>query len=450
MTDQVQQIAETSKTPDSSATIAARGGLLRRYRFHLVTLVVLLLGGWFGYGYWSFESGLIRGQKAVDGRKWKQSQEILSEYLQQNPQDSAAHLLIAESLIKNPMGGRDDVDRAIGHLRQVTDSSPEAAQARLQEARLTFLILRKPGQAERLLQQSLNLEPDSLETTLLMWRLLDATGRHIISREYFWKAYALTDEAGQPSLLREWFLAEFYPETANAEVHQRLGAVAKPTIPASLNTWVRFRESEPEANFLHAAIAAYYLERGKPQSSLELLKESPNLSKAMDDPFFVAVMFKSLVNLGELEKARACFERFPEPRTDYLYWSSKGVFDHQVEGDAQSGIKSYKRALDKWPAKYDWSLMTKLSDALRKTGQIDEASAFQERVQHITTRILTKANIGQLHDKLQDLHDPIVAKEVSDLYTELGLKEEAAAWSRHQKKLLSSNAVAPPPIPNSL
>ena len=283
-----------------------------------------------------------------------------------------------------------------------------------------------------------------------MWRLLDATGRHINSREYFWKAYSLTDESGQPSLLREWFLAEFFPEKANAEVHQRLGAVANPQIPASLNTWVRLRESEPEANFLHAAIAGYYLERGKPQSSLELLKESPDLSEAMHDPFFVAVLFETLVNLGELEKARACFEQYPKPHADYLYWSSKGVFDHQVVGDAKSAIKSYKMALDKWPGKYDWSLMTKLSDALRKTGQIDEASALQERVEDITNRILTKANVGQLHDKLQDLQDPIVASEVSDLYHELGLQEEAAAWSRHQKNLQSGNSVAPLSKRNSL
>lgn len=450
MADSIQQIVETSETPDSGATIVARKGWLTRDRFQLVTLVVLLLGGWFGYVYWSFESGLTRGQKAVDGRKWKQSQEILSEYLQRNPLDAAAHLLIAESLIRDPSGGRDHVDRAIGHLRQITDDSAEAARARLQEARLTFLILRKPAQAERLLQQSLSLQSDSLEATLLMWRLLDVTGRHINSREYFWKAYSLTGEEDQPSLLREWFLAEFFPEKANAEVHQRLGAVAKPQIPASLNTWVRLRESEPEANFLHAAIAGYYLERGKPKSSLELLKESPNLAEAMNDPFFVAMLFESLVNLGELKKARACFEQFPEPHTDYLYWSSKGVFEHLVEGDAKSGINSYKKALEAWPAKYDWSLMTKLSDALRKTGQIDEASSLQERVRHITTRILTKANIGQLHDKLQDLQDPIVAGEVCDLYTELGLQQEAAAWSRHQKKLQSGNSVAPSLKPNGL
>ena len=438
MADQVQQIVETSETPDSSATKAARAGVLRRYRFGLVTLVVLLLGGWFGYGHWSIESGLKRGQKAVDRGKWKQSQEILSAYLRRNPDDAAAHLLIAESLIKDPHGGRDYVDRAIGHLRRITDDSPQAARARLQEARLTFLILRKPAQAERLLQQSLSLEPDSLETTLLMWRLLDATGRHIISREYFWKAFTLTDESGRPSLLRDWFLAEFDPEQANAEVHRAVGAVAKPSV--SLNSWVRFRESEPEANFLHAAIAGYYLERGNPESSLELLKESTNLSEAMTDPFFVAVLFESLVDLGELEKARACFERFPEPHTDYLYWSSKGIFDHQVVGDAKSGIKSYKKALDKWPAKYDWSLMTKLSDALRKTGQIEEASAFQERVKRLTLEILTKENIGKLHAKLQNLQDPIVAGEVCDLYTELGLKEEAAAWSRHQQSLRSGKA----------
>lgn len=438
MTDKIQTVETNGPTNNG------KPALRRILRRGLVVLVIALLAGWIGSGYWSIGSRLKRGQRAIDRGEWRQSQELLTEYLKRHPDDPAAHLLIAESLVKDPHGGRDYVDRAIGHLRQITDDSPLAARARLQEARLTFLILRRPAQAERLLQQSLNLEPDSLEATVLMWRLLDATGRHIMSREYFWKAFRLTDESGRPSLLRDWFLAEFDPEQANAEVHRAVGAVAKPKIPVSLNSWVMFRENEPEANFLHAAIAGYYLERGKPESSLELLKESPNLSEAMTDPFFVAVLFEALVDLGELEKARACFERFPEPHTDYLYWSSKGVFDHLVEGDAKSGIKSYKRALEEWPAKYDWSLMTKLSDALRKAGQIEEASEFQERVNRLTTEILTKANIGQLHDRLGNLDDPIVAREVSNLYTDLGLKEEAAAWSQHQQTLESGKAVESP------
>ena len=391
-----------------------------------------------------------QGQQAAAKGHWSQTRDHLSRYLAWHPSDAAAHLLIAEALIRDDsQSGQDSVNRAIEHLMQIKDDSPLAARARLQQARLSLLILQRPAAAERLLRESLDLNPKSPDANILMWKLMDVTGRHVVSRQYFWRAYEVSPASRRPHLLRDWFLAEFFPETANTSFHNAAGARAVGKIPASISLLVRLRESEPEAHFVHAALASYYLERGQPKSSLELLKESPDLAQAMKDPFFVSVLFESLVDLGENEKATTCFEQFPQPHSDYLYWRSKAMFHHYVTEDAAAAVHAYEEALTKWPAKFDWGLMTKLSECLRKIGRSDDAETIQERVKQLTTRILTEEKTTQLRDKLRRLNDPAVAGELCEIYTEFGLMKEANAWGEHQEKLSTSGPSLLPSSPSA-
>ncbi|MDG2128020.1 MAG: tetratricopeptide repeat protein [Fuerstiella sp.] len=393
-----------------------------------------------GRWYWSIESGLEHGQQAAARGHWNKARDYLDRYLSWHPEDAAARLLIAEALVRGDVqAGAESVDRAIAHLARIDDDSPLAAKARLQQARLSLLILQQPAAAEALLKRSLELETNSPDANILMWKLLDVTGRHIDSRDYFWRAYEVYVPSARPSLLRDWFLAEFYPESANSSFHNAMGARAVGKLPASISLLVILRESEPEAHFLHAALASYYLDRGQPKSSLELLKETPDLAQAMTTPFFVSVLFQSLVDLGETEKAKTCFKQFPRRgATSYLYLRSKAMFHHYVQQDAAAAVAAYEEALSQWPAKFDWGLLTKQSECLRKVGRTDEAEQVQERVTQLTTVVLTEDKTNVLRDKLRNLNDPDVAGELAEVYTEFGLKREAVAWREHQKKLLMS------------
>jgi tetratricopeptide (TPR) repeat protein len=438
MTDHGAQSTQNAAVQSTPSENPSRAFLSRR-RMFLLAICVLAVG-WSGYSYWSIESGLKRGQQAAAKGHWSRARDHLSRYLAWHPDDATAHLLIAEALVRdNAQSGQDSVNRAIEHLTQIEDDSPLAAKARLQQARLSLLLLQRPAAAERLLRKSLELNSESLDANILMWKLMDVTGRHVVSRQYFWRAYEASPVSGRPTLLRDWFLAEFFPETANTSFHNATGARAVGKIPASISLLVRLRESEPEAHFVHAALATYYLERGQPKSSLELLKESPDLAQAMKDPFFVSVLFESLVDLGENEKATTCFEQFPEPHADYLYWRSKAMFHHYVTEDAAAAVDAYEEALTKWPAKFDWGLMTKLSECLRKIGRGDDAEGIQKRVNQLTTRILTEEKTSQLRDKLRRLNDPAVAGELCEIYTEFGLMKEANAWGEHRQKLSTSS-----------
>lgn len=395
-------------------------------------VAVAIVAGW----RWSITTGLKRAEFAVDRGDWEAAREHLTAYLAWYPADSTAHMLMAEVLVKGDEGESGEfIPQAIHHLQLVEADSPLAATARLQEARLSLLILQQPSRAEMLLRESLRLDPDAYDANLLMWKLLDLTGRHIISGEFFWRVYELSPESERALRLRDWFFAEFYPETANESFHLAIGATRIGDIPASLDLLVKFSESDPAATSVHAALAAYYLERGRPKSSLELLKAAPDMERAMEDPFYVSVLFEALVDLGEFPKATTCFEQFPEPRDGYLFSRSEGIYRQHVLGDAEGAARAYRAALSNWSAKFDWSLMTRLSECLRKMGQVDEAEKMQSRIKYLTTKVLTIANTSGLRDRLSNLRDPVVAGEVRDLYREFGLTREADAWEEHRLKL---------------
>ncbi|MAG92177.1 MAG: hypothetical protein CMJ48_00280 [Planctomycetaceae bacterium] len=408
-----------------------------RRRLVLLSCGVLVVAGSVGYWWWSIESEMENARQAIERGDWKPARAHLTRYLDWHPQDPAAHLLMAEALVKDDSRTSDDfVQQAIEHLHQIGDDAPLSARARLQEARLALLILREPARAEHLLRRSLKLNPDSYEANFLMWKVLDLTGRHINSREYFWRVYELSPETERASRLRDWFFAEFYSETANEPFTRALGAEKIGKIPASVNLLVRFRESEPAASFVHAALAAYYLESGKPKSSLELLKEAPDLAHAMQDPFFVAALFEALVDLGEFQKAKRCFEQFPRPHSGYLFWRCEGIYRQHVLNDAAAAVEPYTHASTCWPAKFDWNLMMRLSECLRKVGRNNEAERVQSRVKHLTTKVLTRERTSQLRNRVGNLNNPFLAQEICSLYREFGLTREADAWEEHRQSLL--------------
>jgi thioredoxin-like negative regulator of GroEL len=400
------------------------------------TCILVAVAGISAYSFWMKACGFKLAQQAAGVGNWSTVRRHLSEYLDLYPSDQEARLLMAEAIVKRDIGDpRKSAEQAIVHLQKIHGKSLRAATARLQEARLSFLILQQPARAERLLHESLTVAPDSFDANYLLWKLLDLTGRHIISAEYFWKVYELTPQSERGERLREWYLAEFYPETANESFLTAFGATAVGKIPASVNLLVKFRESEPQAGCVHAALAKYYLENGKPGSAMDLLKESPDLSQSMQDPFFVAILFETLIELGEFEKARKCFQQYPEPHTGYLFWRTEGIFRQHVVNDAAAAVSSYEQCLTTWPAKFDWNVMVRLSDCLRKAGRRDDAENLKSRVTRLTTEELTIEKTSQLRDGLRKLNDSEIVSEVRDLYRTLGLEAESNAWEEYRRDL---------------
>jgi tetratricopeptide (TPR) repeat protein len=440
----------TSEAPaecgDRLATASAGGSgraLLRRRVLGLLACLVVVTVGWGLVRLWSMHRGIDRARRAIGKREWRTARESLDSYFRLYPHDAEAHLLMAEAWIRDDAGDREThIQQGLQHLQGVKSESPVGARARLQEGRLTLIFRLQPSRAEELLKESLRLDPDSYEANLLMWKLLDLTGRHIDSRDYFWRVYESSPRRERALRLRDWYISEFFPDLANLEFAQAMGAGPVGTIPAWVNLLVQFREREPATPCVHAALANYYLDAGNRKAALDLLKEAPSLSLAMQDPHYVSALFETLVDLGEFDRAETCFHSWPEPRSGYLYWRSEGMYLQDVRKQPQAAIESYRKALETWPAKYDWHMMMNLAECLRKTGSPDEARALQSRVDYLTEKYLTRESIRSMREAIANLQNVEAVTAMRDMFREFGLTREADGWDQHRRDILGLSAAA--------
>lgn len=432
-------MTETDNSP--LETICSNDDASAQVRWRIVAGVILLpvlIGIWWFY---SISQDVQRARAAVSRGAWEQAVRYLTNYLWWNPHDTDARLLIAEAYIKSEESGiTDRVEKALFHLRQISDQSESAEIARRQEARLCLFLLKKPAAAETALQQSLRLREDSAESNLLMWQLLDLTGRHVLSDSYFWRAFELSSQSQRPQLLKSWFLSEFYPDQLYQALFQQMGIAASGNIPAPVSLLVHFRESEPRAAVPHAALADYYKNLGNLKGAMDLLGECPDSSAAMHDAFFVSVLFEALIDLGESEKAKECFHDFPQPHSGYLFRKCEGLYYDDVERNPKAAEVSMRYALETGPGKFDWGLMNRLSVVLTKNGQSDEAKLWQARVDMLTREVLTVENTSRLRNLLQAPPTLETAENLADFYEKLGLRREVSAWNDYKSFMTSTNS----------
>lgn len=426
---------EVDDNHNSESKSVAGSKSVRRWWLLLVLLSVM---GAVAIGTWTqwLNEQLLLAQRSVTRNDWSQAVDILDRYLRYRPNDTDARLLMAEACVSSASGERSkNLQRAVFHLHQIGDESPSASRARLQEARVSLLLQKKTQTAERLLKESLRLNKASVEANLLMWQLLDVTGRHVYSDLYFWNAYELAPANQRGGLLRDWFLSEFYPDLLYSEMYRQMGITAVGKIPASVNLMVQFREVEPSASFLHAAIAGHFHGAGNLKGAIDLLNECPDVAAAVSDPFFVSVLFETMIDLGEFSKAKDCFKEFPAPHEGYLFWRSEGMYFDYVLNDSSHAVESYRKALETFPAKFDWGLMTRLSVCLKKTGRITEGEQVQSRVEYLTRQVLTLEHTSLLRNLLQKTMQPEDAARFVDFYRNFGLEREVSAWTTYKEEL---------------
>ncbi len=136
---------------------------------------------------------LVRAQRGFGAAKsalrqhhWDEARRQLDRYLWLHPDNAQARLLLAEAYVRDDqLTMKDAVAPAILQLKQIPKTAENFATARLQEGRLTLLILRQPARAELLLREATQADPENLEASLLLWRVLDMTGRQALSAPCF-------------------------------------------------------------------------------------------------------------------------------------------------------------------------------------------------------------------------------------------------------------------------
>ena len=413
----------------------------------LIVGILLFLGG--GAGLYATvivvraQSGLNAGQELLDHQLWPQAREQLSRYIWLHPSDARARMLMAEAFVKDEtLPAVEAASHAMDYLAEIPDSAPLGAEARLRQGRLCFLILQKPGRAEQLLRNAIELRADNLPAYQLLWTLLNVTGRAELSEEVFWRVYELSPEREQPLRLREWFMSQFFPTSANASIDlmmEILAAEEVPTRTTESRRYLRFRENEPEAPINHAALAQWCQQEGDPYLAIRLLDAAAmELDNATLDPFFLAAYIATLLDLGKQERAEAYFQRWPDTDRGHLYWKWRAIIMDEVGEAHEDGCQAYERALEIWPGPMDWRLRHRRAACLARLGSAPLAEMEREHATAIQN-IMTIETLDRLRNALGSLPE-LEKLEVVDFYRQLGRNREADCWLEQIQRLRAARS----------
>lgn len=398
-----------------------------------ILLIVVLAGGAI-FALYS-QSCLSRAQRYSRHGLWRHVQSELRYYLWLHPASPQAHFLMAEALVKDESRpGTETVDLAVEHLRRIPHDSALAAQSKIQEGRLRLFRLDQPSRAEDAFMETLRLEPDNVEANYLLWKLYELTGRSFLVEPFFWKVYEKSAAEDRPLRLRDWYLSQYFPLTANPSLNVVLGVIKpdeKPTQRTEADRLIRFRRAEPDRPVAHVAMARWFQSEGDPKFALELLEQAAAASQGHPDPFLVATMISVQMDLGDFDSAKEWWQKWPEPRDGYEYWLWTGVVHEQVDADYAQAAQAYRQAIKIWPGVIDWRTRHRLVNCLQRSGDLEGVKKEREAARHIESM-----SAVDLHDRLlamsQTPTDPKVVGSFVDFYTQIGRDREANCW-RDQK-----------------
>lgn len=308
------------------------------------------------------------------------------------------------------------------------------------EGRLTFLILCRPARAERLFRRALELDPDQFDSNYLLWKLMDMTERYFYSEPSFRATFRLVSEEERPHRLREWYLSQFNPLSACAEIDGLMG-FRGPTEPASEQVAYRrlstFLEREPDSPITAAAMAQWHLRNRRRDAALEVLQGIPDYA-SVNEPFFVGTLAEVLLALGKTKQAATVFENWTTATTGYQYWRVAGIIEQEVFSDFAKAVECYDRALAIWPGPSDWLTMHRRFRCLAVLGRGEAAADARRRSEQVES--LMELELHQrLKRALLDLRDPSGLAELVTFYGSLDRPWEKQAWQAVIDRLQSSS-----------
>lgn len=403
-----------------------------------------------GAGWWYVGQGLRRASRLAEFELWADARAELDGYLRLHARDDRAHMLYAETLVKDSqLDLAESTSAALAHLAQIPDQAPLGAIARLQEGRIEFLLLNHPVRGEERLRAALRIDPHATDAYRVLWKLYDQTGRSHLAEPLFRTVYQSVEWPERAILLREWYMSQFYPATANPLLDRLMGVAADRGDAAKTEVmrFIRFRNEEPDAPLGHAALARWFQLEGDPQFALQTLEAGlEKCEAAATDPYFLHTQVGILIELGEFDQAAAAFENWPEPHEGYEYWLSHAIILHEVRSEYAAALREYERALSSWPGQVDWRTRSRLAACLARMGDQERAKAERERIKAIE-RLLDDDVHESLRAALVHLNDRQRVREVEDFYRKIRCDFEADGWRDHLAQLAAGKSIPTRPPP---
>ncbi len=402
-------------------------------KFWIRLLLVLVGIGLVGVGvqYYRIRSARSAAERALTSEQWPEARRLLRRYLWLHSGDARAHLMLAQAYASDPLvSPKESFDGALAQLQHIGDESELAAEARLREARLWFAQALQPAKAERVARRAIELDCNSKDAHRLLWQILDMTNRSDYVEPAFWRVYELSDDDERPLVLRQWFLSQFAPGTANEPLDRALGFLApteSPDFAVEYRRLARFREVEPDSPIVHASVASWFCRESDPHTALNILREAAKLPRALDDRFFLATLVHTYVDLGEFQNAQDYLDRWPEPRAGFDIRYLQGILLQEFRRDYVRAARQYELALDDWPGPVVWRVRFRWAQCLERIGESEEAERQRRRAAELQS-LLSIENHQRLRKALTDLSDLESLEQVAQFYESIGRPREASCW----------------------
>jgi len=396
-------------------------------------VVGVLVCAWLGYNVMRAQRGLAEAERLLKRNVFSRAREEIDRYLWLHPRDPAALLIAAEILTRDESLEADPaIDRAQALLSRIPDSDEKGPVARVQQARLSFFLKHRPIEAQGLFERAIELDPKFIHARFLLWKLLDLSGRSDSAEPVFWEIFEQTPPADRPYLMREWYLSQFFPASANPLLDIQMG-YRDPSKPVQLNPeYRRLKEhldAEPEQPVNHAALARWFQHDGDHTTALALLELGLKVPGAEKNPYFLSILLATLFERGELDRAKQFLNGWPDPHEGYEYWRWRGMLADEADRDYPSAVEAYDRALAIWPGPVDWRTMNRRANCLARMRQSEAATEARKQAKTVEQLMDTDVHIA-LKEALDDdkLTQPDTVKRFEDFYRNLGREREVHAW----------------------
>jgi tetratricopeptide (TPR) repeat protein len=233
--------------------------------------------------------------------------------------------------------------------------------------------------------------------------------------------------------LRDWYLSEFHPGTANSAFDEMMGFIAQGSASsegAVFKRLLEFREQDPEFQLTHAALAEWFRLQGDPAHALFLLQQAPKSDAQHQDPFFLATYVEVLIDLGEFDQSIELMNSWPKPHTSYSFWRCRGIVSDEVLKDFQTAITDYSKALATPAGKTDWPLMERKAHCLVLAQRKTESAELRKNAK-VVERLMEQDVHQRLRRILTQLERPEGLLEMGEFYRKLGRTREAESWEQY-------------------
>ena len=395
---------------------------------------------------WRVQGGMTRAAQLAKFGLWTEARTELNRFLWLHPRDEQALLAMAEAYFNDEeLPSNEATESARRYLHQVPQDSRFAAMARSMEGRMELFVLHRPERAERLFNDALQANSRAIDPHFMIWKLYDMTGRSHLAEDHFWQVYEVTPLAGRGSRLREWYMSQFFPATANPTLDQLMAVSAARDTNATRaegDRFVRFRNSEPDGVIGYAALARWFQHEGDAQFAKQVLDEG--IEKTVEpqrDPFFVSTQVAVAISLGDFDGLEELIEEWPEPKSGYEYWVTRGNFLQEVGGDFEGAVAAYDEALQYWPGQVDWRTLNRKATCLARLKRDSELNRLREQIKVVETLTDNKLHVS-LRAALGAIEDPDTLQVVQDFYERLERPREATGWREYIAWLRTPEAQA--------